>query len=59
MNIEVEISNGILLVMNDGLRVYHLEQHHIFHSKVMMSYLCRHFKVDLEDLFGRVNLIGL
>ena len=29
MNIEVEISNGILHVMNDGLKIDWLEQHHI------------------------------
>ena len=59
MNVEVESCNGILLVRNDGLRVGLLEHYHIILSKVIMSYLCRHFKVALGDLFGRVNVIGL
>ena len=59
MNIEVECFNGILHLMNDGLKVGQLEQHHIILTKVMMSYFHRHCKVDLGDLFGTVNLIGL
>ena len=31
MNIEVEISNGILHVMNDGLKVDWIEWNHIIH----------------------------
>ena len=59
MNIEAESSNGILHVMNDRIKFDWLERHHIFLRKVMMNYLCRHCKVALEDLFGRVNVIGL
>ena len=42
MNLDVESRNGILLVVNDGLRVDWLERHHIILGKVMMSYLSRH-----------------
>ena len=55
----VESRNGILLVMNDGLRVDRLERHHIILRKVMMSYPPHYLKVALVDLFGRVNVIGL
>ena len=59
MNIEVEISNGILHVMNDGLKFDWMERLHIILRKFIMSYLCRHCKVALEDLFSWVNIIGL
>ena len=59
MNIAVQSRNCILLVINGGLRVDWLEQHHIIHRKLRMSYLCLHYKVSLVDLFGRVNFIGL
>ena len=42
MNLDVESRNGILLVVNDVLRVDWLERHHIILGKVMMSYLSRH-----------------
>ena len=59
MNFKVDSRNGILHLKDDGLRVYWIEQHHIILRKVMMIYLCRHCMVDLVDLFGRVNVIGL
>ena len=59
MNFEVESRNGILRVFNDGLKVNWMEQHHIILQKVVMSYLCHHFKVAIEDLFDRLNVIGL
>ena len=59
MNCEVVSRNGILHVMNDGLKFDRLERHHIILTKFIMSYLCRHCKVALEDLFSWVNIIGL
>ena len=59
MNFEVESRNGIFNVKYDRLRVDWMEQNHIILRKVMMSYLGRHCKVALEDLFGRVYVIGL
>ena len=59
MNLDVESRNGILLVMNYGLRVDWMEQHHIILRKVMVIYLCRYCEVALEYLFCRVNVIGL
>ena len=59
MNIEVESLNGILYVKDYGIRVEWIERHLIILRKVLMSYRCRHFKVALVDLFGRVNVIGL
>ena len=35
MNLEVEGLNGVLLVMNDGLKVGWLEQYHIILRKVI------------------------
>ena len=38
MNIEIEISNGILHVMNDGLKFDWMERLHIILRKFIMSY---------------------
>ena len=59
MNIEVESRNGILLLINDGLKFDLLEQFHIILRKVIMRYLYCHCKLSLEELFVRVNVIGL
>ena len=59
MNVEVEDPNGIFHVKDDGHRVDWLQRHHIILRKFIMSYLCRHCKVALEDLFSWVNIIGL
>ena len=59
LNVEVDSRKGILHVKDDILWVDCLERHHIILRKVMMSYLSRHCKVSLVDLFGRVNVIGL
>ena len=59
IKLEVESRNGILHVMNDGLKVDWLERHHIILRKVIKSYLCLHYKVSLGGLFGRVNVIEL
>ena len=59
MDIEVVSHNGILHVMNDGLKVGWLEQKNIILRKVMMSYLYRRCKEALVDLFVRVNVINL
>ena len=59
MNIEVKSRSSILHVKDDGLRVDYLKRHHIIHREVMMSYVCRHYKVALGDIFGRVNVIVL
>ena len=59
MNFEVETRNGILLLMQYGLKIILLERHHIILRKVIMSYLCLYCKVDLVDLLGSVNVIRL
>ena len=59
MNIEVKSRSSILHVKDDGLRFDYLKRHHIIHREVMMSYLCRHYKVALVDIFWRVNVIVL
>ena len=59
MTFEVKSFNGILHETNDELRVDWLERHHIILRKVIMSYLSRHLKVALVDIFSRVNVIGL
>ena len=59
MNFEIKSCNGILLVMNDGIRVDSPEKHHIILRNFIMMYLCPHCKVALEDLCDRVNVIGL
>ena len=49
----------MLHVEDDELRVDCLEWHHSMLSKFIMSYFSRHGKIDLVDLFCRVNVIGL
>ena len=51
--------NGILHVKDDGLRVGWLERYHIILRIVIMSYLILQWMVALDDLFGKVNVIGL
>ena len=57
MNLEVERRNGIFLVMNDGLKGYWLERHHINPYENHCDLLV--FIVALVYLFGRVNVIEL
>ena len=46
MNLEVEICNGILLIMNDGVKFDWLEHNHIILRKFMIIYLSLDCKVS-------------
>ena len=59
MNFEEDSPIRILHVKDELLRVDWVEQYHIIHTKIMMSYLSHHCWVALVDLFGMVNVVGL
>ena len=58
MNIEFGSRKGILHVINDGLKVGWWNGIISFLWKSLIN-IFSHCKVALEDLFGKVNVIGL
>ena len=59
MKLEVEIHNGIVHVMNDGLKVDWMEPNHINTQENHYDIFVAIGMKPLQDLFDKVNVIGL